>query len=314
MIQLESIGQEKQKGTWSAVDPILIVDDEADWVDECRFMLDSFGYASIGALNAEEALASIAAYPISTVIIDYNIPGCNGLTLIHEMSARAAADGRHLCFTMVTGHATLEVAVAAMRASAVDFLQKPVSRDDLHKALLRVSGLNSAPPARHALVDKLSGLTAEMQRLAALIGNEPLNAAGQPPAHIGVAGGGKQVTAEFIRTLLRTEARRRKLGNGALFGDPAWDMLLDLLVAKLENRSVSVSSACIASGAPTTTALRLVNRLVEDHILCRVPDERDGRRDFLVINPEIEGPLLSFLEECVPGRVSTTAWRGSADL
>ena len=68
-------------------------------------------------------------------------------------------------------------------------------------------------------------------------------------------------------------------------------------IAKLEGRHVSVSSACIASGAPTTTALRLVNRLVSESILCRIPDEKDGRRDFLVIDPAIEEPLVGYLNE-----------------
>ena len=302
MAHFENIDRAAPVGMWSAADPILVVDDEADWVTECRFMLKSMGYASVGAGTAEEALAQIAAHSISTVIIDYSMPGCDGLTLIHELSARSAAEGRQLSFVMATGHATIEVAIGAMRASAVDFLQKPVSRDDLQKVLLRISGLHGPAPARNALVDKLSGLSAEMQRLAELIGSgPPAEAAAAPHAGSGASDGGTarngEVTTDFIRGLLRSEAKRSKLGNGALFGDPAWNMLLDLLVAKLEGQLVSVSSACIASGAPTTTALRLVNRLVVDDILCRIPDERDGRRDFLAINPDIEAPLLSYLED-----------------
>jgi FixJ family two-component response regulator len=278
---------------------ILIIDDEVDWVAECGFMLQSFDYHSHSAMTVEEAIVQIADDRISTVIIDYNMPGCDGLTLIHELAARAATDGRQLNFIMATGHATVELAIEAMRASAVDFLQKPVSRDDLKKALLRINGVQNTPPARSALVDRLAGLSAEMNRLANLIGGDPIadtprsvpQPAGTPVRRSG------QVTADFIRGLLRTEAKRRKLGNGVLFGDPSWDMLLDLLVAKLEGRQVSVSSACIASGAPTTTALRLVNRLVGDDILNRIPDERDGRRDFLVINPQIEAPLLAYLDD-----------------
>jgi FixJ family two-component response regulator len=294
MTLLNNIGRpEAIASNTSITGPILIIDDESDWVVECSFMLGSFGYTSLSAANAEEALRTIADPRIELVIIDYNMPGCDGLALISELSARAAADGRQLQFIMATGHATLEVAVGAMRASAVDFLQKPVSRDDLHKVLLRVSGIQSPAPARSALMDRLAGLSAEMQRLAGLIGGEPETGAPQSPA----PQRNGQVTTDFIRSLLRTEAKRRKLGNGTLFGDPAWDMLLDLLLAKLEKRTVSVSSACIASGAPTTTALRLVNRLVADGILCRQPDAQDGRRDFLTINPGIEEPLLGYLEE-----------------
>jgi DNA-binding MarR family transcriptional regulator len=72
-------------------------------------------------------------------------------------------------------------------------------------------------------------------------------------------------------------------------------MLLDLLLAKIENRRVSVSSACIASGAPMSTALRLVRRLVDESVLCRLPDEQDRRRHFLAINPKFEQPLVEYL-------------------
>ena len=60
---------------------------------------------------------------------------------------------------------------------------------------------------------------------------------------------------------------------------------------------MAVSSACIASGAPTTTAMRLINRLVTDTILVRTPDAKDGRRDYLTIDPAIERPLISYLNE-----------------
>jgi CheY-like chemotaxis protein len=226
------------------------------------------------------------------VIIDYNMPGCDGLTLMQELAERARLDGRKVRFIMATGHATLEIAVGAMRVSAVDFLEKPVSREQLQKSLLRARGIELETPARTALVSQLASLSAEMQRLSNII------ATPTTPSAAGTGGSvAKPADAPFIRRLLRNEAKRRQLGNGALFGDPAWDMLLDLVIAKLEARHVSVSSACIASGAPTTTALRLVNRLVSESILCRIPDEKDGRRDFLVIDPAIEEPLIGYLNE-----------------
>jgi FixJ family two-component response regulator len=283
------------------VSAILVVDDEADWIEECQFMLESFGYPSMGATNVADALTRIADRSITTVIVDYNMPGRDGISLIGELSAIAAADGRELRFIMATGHATLDVAVGALRASVVDFLSKPINRDDLRASLLRVHGVRSEAPVRGALAAQLSGLSAEMQRLSSLIGDPGF---GTPGDRGPAAGGAAQiehkpavVDSDYLRGLLRKESKRRNLGNGTLFGDPAWAMLLDLLIAKLDRRNVSVSSACIASGAPTTTALRLVNRLVSEDILHRVPDERDGRRDFLVINPEIETPLLAYLSE-----------------
>jgi hypothetical protein len=48
---------------------------------------------------------------------------------------------------------------------------------------------------------------------------------------------------------------RERLLPAGLFADPAWDMLLDLYAAEIEEQPVSVTSACIAAAAPATTAL-----------------------------------------------------------
>jgi FixJ family two-component response regulator/DNA-binding MarR family transcriptional regulator len=275
---------------------ILVIDDDADWLGECNFMLDSLGYRSISAMTRDEAIGHVQTGHVETVIIDYNMPGCDGLELAQELTEIARAHGRSLHFILATGHATLEVAVGAIRASVTDFLQKPVSREDLRTTMLRIHGVNAEAPMRKTLVDQLSTISSEMQRLSRLIG--------QPDANGNAAEDGKPLVADvaFIRQLLRLETKRREISNGSLFGDPTWAMLLDLMIASIENRTVSVSSACIASGSPTTTALRLVNRLVADEILNRIPDHKDGRRDFLVIAPDIKMMLSTYLNDLANAR------------
>jgi FixJ family two-component response regulator len=275
---------------------ILVIDDDGDWVTECNFMLASLGYRSVGALSREEALEIILVGQISTVIIDYNMPGCDGLALAQELSEIARAQGRNLRFVLATGHATLEVAVGAIRASVTDFLEKPVTREQLRATLVRIHSAEAGISMRTTLVGQLSTVSAEMQRLARLMG--------QPEGGDTTPGEDRRKGADivFIRQLLRHETKRREISNGSLFGDPTWAMLLDLMIANLENRTVSVSSACIASGAPTTTALRLVNKLVADAILDRIPDNKDGRRDFLVIAPDIKALLSSYLNDMADAR------------
>jgi hypothetical protein len=73
---------------------------------------------------------------------------------------------------------------------------------------------------------------------------------------------------------------RRKRTNHfppELFGEPAWDMLLDLFIAKIRNRNISVTSACIASDVPNTTALRWLNLLEEMNLVRREQHETDSR-------------------------------------
>ena len=72
-----------------SIDNILIIDDEDDWVSECEFMLSSLGYNCITAACGDEALRQVADGSVSTVIVDYNLPGGDGLSLIQELTDRA---------------------------------------------------------------------------------------------------------------------------------------------------------------------------------------------------------------------------------
>lgn len=77
-------------------------------------------------------------------------------------------------------------------------------------------------------------------------------------------------------------ALRRKraaiFGNPDLFGEPAWDILLDLFIAHAEDKPVSVSSACIGSAAPATTGLRWLGVLADEGLILRENDADDHRR------------------------------------
>lgn len=67
-------------------------------------------------------------------------------------------------------------------------------------------------------------------------------------------------------------------GKPELFGEPAWDILLDLYIAHAEGKPVSVSSACIGSAAPATTGLRWLGVLAEEGLVVRENDADDNRR------------------------------------
>jgi hypothetical protein len=84
-----------------------------------------------------------------------------------------------------------------------------------------------------------------------------------------------------LRAAMRIRRMRDQYFAPDLFADPAWDMLLDLLAARLEQTQVAVSSLCIASAVPPTTALRWIKRMCDDDIFERVSDPDDGRRVFI---------------------------------
>ena len=84
--------------------------------------------------------------------------------------------------------------------------------------------------------------------------------------------------AAFIRTMIRARRLRTHYFRADLFADPAWDMLLDLMAARLEGKKVAVSSLCIAAAVPPTTALRWIGVLTDGDLVVRVADPEDGRR------------------------------------
>lgn len=80
----------------------------------------------------------------------------------------------------------------------------------------------------------------------------------------------------------RLYAARRKRNHAFagydLFGEPCWDILLDLFIAGEERNLIGVSSACIAACCPPTTALRWLGVLYERGLIVRASDPRDARR------------------------------------
>jgi hypothetical protein len=80
---------------------------------------------------------------------------------------------------------------------------------------------------------------------------------------------------------LRAGRRRRQTvfaEQAHLFGEPAWDILIDLFIAHLEGRAVDITGASIAANAPPTTGLRYIAALIEAGLIGRSSDLHDRRR------------------------------------
>lgn len=100
-------------------------------------------------------------------------------------------------------------------------------------------------------------------------------------------------------TLRKRMLRRQLLGAQQLFGEPAWDMLLDLFVHECEGRKLSMSSLCAAAALPESSAMRLAQRMCDAGLLERLPDPADGRRSFMKIAPETAHRLRAYFAESV---------------
>lgn len=94
----------------------------------------------------------------------------------------------------------------------------------------------------------------------------------------------EQKAAALARQYLRMRRLRTHMIGANCFADPSWDMLLDLFVQETQGTKVSVSSACLASGVATTTALGHLLKLEERGLLVRAADPHDRRRTYVELS------------------------------
>lgn len=89
--------------------------------------------------------------------------------------------------------------------------------------------------------------------------------------------------------------RRERVFDADLFREPAWDMLLDLFINQREGVAVSVSSATIGAGVPTSTGLRLLGEMEARGFVRRVPDAYDRRRINVMLTDDAQARLEEYL-------------------
>lgn len=161
------------------------------------------------------------------------------------------------------------------------------------------------------LVEQLSRLAAEMQNITRRLGATPTQDEGRASGEAALFAFTANETAEwnlsaprkvrpslpepkFLRRLIRNRQLRARFFDGDLFADPAWEMLLDLAAARAEGRRVSVTSLCIASGVPSTTALRWIGILLERGLVVRIRDDQDKRRTIVALTDAGASAMAGF--------------------
>ena len=104
-------------------------------------------------------------------------------------------------------------------------------------------------------------------------------------------------SARLVRKIIAARKLRARFLNGELFADPAWDTLLDLTAARAEHQRVSVTSLCIASGVPPTTALRWIGQMTQAGLFDRVEDDTDRRRAFIRLSDKAADGMARYFGE-----------------
>ncbi len=111
---------------------LLVLDDEPRMVDILAMVLRREGYEVTSCTDADRALEILAAEPFDLLITDLRMPGRDGLEVLRS----ARAESPELPVILMTAHASVRTAIAAMKEGAVDYVEKPFDNDEL-KALVR---------------------------------------------------------------------------------------------------------------------------------------------------------------------------------
>ncbi|MFS8036636.1 response regulator [Xanthobacter sp. AM11] len=223
----------------------LIVDDDRDLLVEVREGLAAAGIPVLCTSTSASAIDIVENNAdIGVVVTDLGLPNIDGIELLQRL--QQVRLHTPVAGVVITGAATLDKAVAALRLNVVDFLQKPFDIADLAAAIRRA----------RAIFAERAGTAAQ---------------AGSPVGH--------------LKALLGMRIDRKRLFPEKKVGDTAWDMMLDLALAQESGQRLSVTSLCAAAGTSVTTALRRLEALEAQALVQRLPDETDRRRTWVHLTP-----------------------------
>lgn len=127
-----------------AKDKVLLVDDERDFTEILSERMESRGLDVDTAASGPEALEKVKQRPYDAIILDLAMPEMDGI----ETMRRLLDENPDLQVILLTGHATLQKGVEAMKLGAVDFLEKPA---EIQKLMEKIE---EAKATRMLLVEK----------------------------------------------------------------------------------------------------------------------------------------------------------------
>ncbi|AHB47873.1 histidine kinase [Hyphomicrobium nitrativorans NL23] len=173
---------------------VYVVDDDAALREASRDLLQAHGYAVEAFADGEEFLRCGGAK--GCLLLDARLPGMTGLELIERLKTA----GRSLATIMITGDGDVPLAVEAMKAGAVDFIEKPIGHVELLASIERALDGNSdeieSTVVRSKAVSLVASLTARQRQILELV------MAGHPSKNIAADLGISQRTVDNHRAAI----------------------------------------------------------------------------------------------------------------
>ena len=144
---------------------ILCVDDEQSALLILRSTLDQAGHRTVGVTNVDAAFNVLSRGAVDLIISDYRMPGTSGL----EFLSRLAESGTDVPLVMVTGYASIEHAVASIKAGALDYITKPIRPEQLQLVVDQALEFVRLRRENEVLRDEVTQLRSERR----IIGDSP---------------------------------------------------------------------------------------------------------------------------------------------
>ena len=138
---------------------IFIIDDQDAVRRALAEMLSVFGYSVEAHESADRFLETLDLSRLGCVVADVRVPGTDGIELVRELARRKAA----LPVVLISGHADVPMAVAAIKAGAEDFIEKPIDDTQLvaaiNRGLARMLAQQTLPRAGEGIEARFARLT-----------------------------------------------------------------------------------------------------------------------------------------------------------
>ena len=180
---------------------LLIVEDDRSVRECCRDVARSLGFSTQVAESRDEACHILDAAHPDVVLLDLRLPGGNGLEILREIKQRMP----EAVIIVMTGFATVQSAVQAMKLGAYDYITKPFNFDELRLELERVTNHLKLATENRLLREQLRskqgfgplvGQSPEMEKLYRIIAKAAHSR--HPVLILGESGTGKELVARSI--------------------------------------------------------------------------------------------------------------------
>lgn len=192
---------------------VLLVDDEADILELLEITLLRMGLAVVKANNVRTALQCLAQHPFDLCLTDMRLPDGDGLEVVQHIQSTYP----HVPVAVITAHGNTENAVSALKEGAFDYINKPITVEQLRGLVTAALQLAEAPIQSAPITDSsgLLGTSIAVQETRLMIAKL---ARTQAPVYIsGESGSGKELAARLIhRQGVRAKAPFVAVNCGAI--------------------------------------------------------------------------------------------------